>query len=145
MHLLLFAAAACALLPSALSAKCYVGNTSSCLLQPVDDFSACYSCDGGPAAEAGSCWIQAPAPHTAMCADVRPQCEADGGVFSWCYGDACNSCTPRSQRLALDAWTGKSVAFVTAHPDDLEALAGASVAALTKQVGPSARAGCAPG
>ncbi len=94
-----FVCGCCLRSPSVLSTKCYAGNASSCLLQPVDDFSACFSCDGGRSAEAGNCWIQAPAPYTAMCADVRPQCEADGGVFSWCYGDACNSCTPRYQPL----------------------------------------------
>ena len=131
MKLLLVAAFACAVV-QALATKCNVGTGSSCLPQPTTSSDACYTCDNGISVEAGSCsQVQTPG---FMCSDLQPKCEASGGVFTWCYGDSCNSCSPRYQPLPLATWANKSVAFVTAHPDDLEALAGATVAALTAQV-----------
>jgi LmbE family N-acetylglucosaminyl deacetylase len=152
MKTLLIVALSFTFCPFALSwtgaSRCNVGNSSGCSLLPVDDFNACFTCDSGTAVEAGSCALQHPPEAAVMCRDVRPKCEAEGGVFTWCYGDSCNGCSPRYRTLPLDAWVDKSVVFVTAHPDDLEALAGATVAALVNQVGSSsarfARAADAP-
>jgi hypothetical protein len=148
MKSLLFATLACTFfIPSVLSwtspNRCNVGNTSGCSLQPVVEYNACFTCDSGYEVEASSCAMVPLGSTQVFCHDVRPKCEAEGGVFTWCYGDSCNSCNPRYQSLSLAAWIDKSVAFITAHPDDLEALAGATVAALTKQVGSSGCDGCA--
>lgn len=121
---------------------CQVGNSSSCQrLLTSSDSDACYSCDGGTSVEAGSC-DRGLHSLTPQCSELQMKCEANGGQFLWCYGDSCNSCKPRYLPLPLDTWAKKSVAFVTAHPDDLEALAGATVTALTKQVGSIAHALC---
>jgi hypothetical protein len=135
MRLLLVLVFACAV-SQAVATRCKVGISNSCAEQllPLNQSSfACYTCDNGLFVEAGSCSQNFYEP-TAMCSDLQLKCEAHGGVFTWCYGDSCNSCSPRYQPLPLETWANKSVAFVTAHPDDLEALAGATVAALTKQV-----------
>ena len=137
MKLLSFAALACAV-SCAVAATCQVSSGSSCQPQVVPESSACYTCDFGSSVEAGSCDRLVPP----GCSDKQYACEGAGGAFTWCYGDSCNSCSPRYIPMPLWAWANKSVAFVTAHPDDLEALAGATVAALTKQVTSRARAQC---
>jgi hypothetical protein len=130
MTILSFLAFTCAIALAA-ATVCKVGNSSSCVSQVVDASFACYTCDSGTHVEAGSC---AQAESASSCTSRQKQCEEDGGVFTWCFGDSCNVCSPRFRPLPLESWANKSVAFVTAHPDDLEALAGATVAALTKQV-----------
>jgi hypothetical protein len=129
MRFLCFVAFLCVSLCAAASV-CNVGNASSCGPLPVGQDDACYTCDNGHSIDAGSCdRRQAGDP----CGSIEAKCEANGGVFTWCYGSSCNSCTASYRPLPVAAWSNKSVAFVTAHPDDLEALAGATVAALTKQ------------
>ena len=139
MQLLSLVAFAC-LVSCTVAATCHVSNGSSCQPQVVSASSACYTCDNGMV-DAGSC-ERSYTPWVYSCDDRETACQSAGGMFTWCYGDSCNSCSPRYRALPLQAWANKSVAFVTAHPDDLEALAGATVAALTKQVSSSASALC---
>ena len=99
MKFLLLAALVCPLFPSALSSasanSCNVGNASVCSPQPVVEYNACFTCDSGDTVDAGSCALNPFPTALVWCSDMQSKCEADGGVFTWCYGDACNSCAPR--------------------------------------------------
>jgi hypothetical protein len=131
MKALFYAAFGC-VLSCAVALTCNVGNASSCGPQDANYTSACYTCDLSPVIEAGSCSV-VPFSQDSSCQSLGADCDSAGGVFNLCFGNACNSCSARFRPLSVDLWGNKSVAFVTAHPDDLEALAGATVAALTKQ------------